>query len=158
MSGRYSNIGVATLFACLTFVSTTFADAAVTRTPYQKYLSAFCGGTGEQCKLIFPRVPANFRLEITNTSCFVQLNSTATMHFLQFIVYTAAGAQITAGTLVPHFIDSRSGDYRLFSSNDQIFAFGGPGTHFELIAGVKGGNGGVLQLACSISGEWVKLS
>ena len=147
--------------ACTTTV------AAVTRTPYQAFARRTCvSATG--CQVDFPRVGANLRIEIDSASCYMagdyspsNFAARARPDYLQLVVTTPAANYVAGVLLVPKEVGAAGGSGPgpgtiTYASSNQLFAFASSGQKFQILLGPLTGT--FHSLACSISGEKVKLS
>jgi hypothetical protein len=133
------------------------SDAAVTRTPYQKYIAKSCPA-GNLCLMDFPTVQANFRFEITNVSCYVQAQSTpifTEMDVIQLLTMNQDASVASALTLVPVRVGFRNPAVS-FAANNTVAAFAFVTQHFRIYA--RSHTGQMVTLACSLGGERVQLS
>lgn len=141
-------------------------DAFAVTTPYQRYLfSPKCSADLKTCQLDFPVVPANSRLEITNTSCYIQLKQNAgfagELNYVQLLVKGGTGSTVSASTLAPLQIGQTSiigPDLISYAANHTVSVFANAGQHFQVLSkvheGTFDGSGGTA-LACHISGRLI---
>ncbi len=154
---RINRRGLALLALFLGAAINTASEAAVTRTPYQKYIPQNCP-TGNLCLINFPAVPANVRLEITSVSCYVEAESTpifTAMDVIQVLTVNSDGTITSAVTLVPQQVGYRNPAVS-FAANDTVSIFASATQHFQFYA--RSHTGQMVLLACSIGGERVRFS
>src|SRR6516162_4818588 len=92
------------------------ALAVKSQTPFQQY--AFRDPCpGNPCAVDFTTVPANSRLNVTNTSCYIKTDakSAAEVDALQLLVINKNSSINTASTLVP-FIISETSTFFVYSA------------------------------------------
>jgi hypothetical protein len=139
----------------------TNADAAaveVSRTPYEQYVSRDC--FVNPCSVDFASVPPRRRLEISNTSCYIQATTTSSILYAQLYTKKADGTFVAGSTLAPILVAAAAGfagtDRKVWSANHPISAHAAATQFFQ--AAVQMGTGSTLIfIACHISGYMVKL-
>ena len=127
MRGWHSGHSAGAVFAALLLLaSAASAEAVVTRTPYQRYVNRDCPSNSLNCIINFPVIAANYRLELTNASCYVRQRidqGVGSLYALQLLTTKAStGAIVSAVNLVPQLIAEVQGANRIYSSNDPVTA------------------------------------
>jgi hypothetical protein len=166
---RVAYINIFRVAAAAVFIAAacTTTDAAVTRTPYQAYARQTCvSATG--CQVDFPLVGANLRIEINSASCYMSgdfsqssFTARARPDYLQLLVATTTANYVAGVLLVPKIVGVAAGNgvgpgTITYASSDHLFAFASSSQRIQILLYPLIGT--FHSLACSISGEKVKLS
>ena len=134
------------------------AAAVTSVTPFQQYVFRDPCPSATKCTLDFTTVPTGSRLNITNTSCYIETDvskADAEISFLQLLVNNRNNTPTTASTLVPVFV-SEANNLLVYSVNHSVSVFANAGQHFQADLGITN-LGTVFLFACHISGQLQKL-